>query len=46
MWLMSMVIGFNYWPQFKTNKRQTPLFHIVQYKVDIIGQDLNLNENN
>ena len=30
---------------FKTNNRLTPLFHDAQYGDDIIGRELNLDEN-
>ena len=36
---------FNYWPQFMTNTRRTPLFHVAQNEDDTIGRALNLNAN-
>ena len=38
-------IVFNYRPQFRTNNRHTPLFHVAQYRGDIIGRERNLTEN-
>ena len=30
---------------FETDRRRTPLFHVKQYRDDIIGLELNLDEN-